>query len=261
MFVATMLFGLVLGQSQPVRDVGFPQWHTVQTQDATGKWSAINPRWMWGISQNNGMIRPVSTPPTVPPPATLPTPVENFANLGVDRSRLSKTGEKYRSSGPESSRFIEQVQGNNLVDDSRKFHMVVIGTPDEQASVRARLDSVLLKDLVRDFHVSYRSPDDWSVKGQGFDLTGHPSIMLELPEGQAVWQAKNYPGDEAMVRGISETKGKLRNPDPNFDPSKVSGPNGPAPSISSRQTEWGLAVVLAVAGFLLIRKGFDHASD
>lgn len=206
---------------------GFATWYWTQnTQD--GK-SAGQPFWRWGVLGTDGRVHEVF-PPTQAKPKGPPTAPELNYGLSLDKMNepAGKTG-RYYASGPTAQQFVDAAQNATFKDDSRKLHLSVIGTQEEQDAAKTTLASGPLNDLAKDFHVQYYTPDNWAVTGIGLPATGHPSIHIQLPGGDHVWAATSNPGEAGMVAGINYAKSKLRKPDPDYDPNKVPGPDKPPP--------------------------------
>lgn len=113
----------------------------------------------------------------------------------------------------------------DLTDDSCRFYLTVIGTPQETAQIKADLEAhpalTPFKERVR---VQIYDPSDpktertkWAI--QHHYAAGKPSIQLQDCDGVVKMRRESYPGPVAFAAALTNTIGK-REPDPRYDPKK-----------------------------------------
>lgn len=145
---------------------------------------------------------------------------------------------------------ITKDKAFELIDDSAKLSLTVIGTPEENE--RFRLDLERPENVALKSHVVFQAyqPDNWAVARYGFDCTGHPSVYLEDSVGNVKWHINHYSGPTDMF--------ELRQKDPLYKPANDPGmPNAPMPL----ESDWGPLPLLALMGgggtfFLSLLSGF-----
>jgi len=98
-------------------------------------------------------------------------------------------------------------------------------------------------------------PTHFHVAGLGFKLDGRPAIHILAPDGTVLDRLDDYAGGApALAASLSEAFGKIRKPDPNYDPTRPPRsplfPSGTGPSSPALIILGGLAT----AGILATRK-------
>jgi hypothetical protein len=165
---------------------------------------------------------PVSPPPDERPGQRQAEAVPAEQNFGVRRDQIP-AGETYAVNGhpvSPSAAHKAVTGGGSLSDDSDRWHLTLIGTPDEcrrvADDVKAHPALAAWKDrlLVQ----AYR-PDAWAVKGVNLPAGGRPTIVVQEapgPNGKArvLHRQDDYEGGAAALAGA------LRRADPNYDPRR-----------------------------------------
>lgn len=159
-------------------------------------------------------------------PANPPAKAET-ENFGVDWSKINgKDGPEYwltidgkrrRVSKWECEQILER---KNLVDDSGKLRLTIIGSDAQRKPVLDALAAIPAREqfLVQDY-----APDHWAVRSVGFDCDGAPSIYLQLPDGRVLHRQASFLGRDQLASAMDAAvhlAGQLRRPDPNYDPKK-----------------------------------------
>lgn len=149
-----------------------------------------------------------------------------FQNYGLDFEKIFPPGsppEKYHATTPEGRAFIELAKAgvDKLPDDSGKPFVTVIGQGSNTESAFTALASLRSETRLGKF-----AADAWQVKGIGLAAKGDPSIVVQDPSGRVIYREDGFDGDGKAL--LARVSGKLRRPNPDYDPAKDPGPNAMA---------------------------------
>jgi len=205
--------------------IHFPPAHVVQI----AKDCPCSPLCTCGCNQGMpcrcGNPSPVTRSPFQPtiPPAQPDEAVEAKGeplNFGVKDDMRGKEP-VYRINGRRVERreaFESLAKDGKLVDDSKKYRITLIGTPDDCKRVRDQMKGT---DLERDCLTQTYSPDHWAVKDAGFKLTGSPVVYMQAPDGKVLHRQDDAEGAiEALRKARPDYK-------PEADPNGKSNPIQP----------------------------------
>lgn len=166
-------------------------------------------------------------PPVAPP----------VANFGIRADMLGR-GDRISFSGAEvSAEQASALIGDPQLPDVNKLRVVAVGSDADTRAVGAALasapelapyrDSVIFQRyLPTHFHVAGADG-----KGLGYKLDGRPAVHVLAPDGTVFDRLDDFAGGApALAASLAASAGKLRRPDPNYDPSApVAGPSAAAP--------------------------------
>lgn len=245
-----------------------PTWKTwgAKAADPPG-WAPPLPQWARDFA---AAPKQVAAPD---PPAAQPEvkkdehqskpPEKNFGMFWKPAEGSPERYTLYRggSEVPTSKAGAFAAMAGDLVDDSGKCHLTVIGSKESCDRVKKDIDGDPHLSKVREkCQVQCYRPNDWAVQGFNLDklrVKADPMIYVSaagLTKAKVIYGQAGYRGAQDLVEG-------LRKIDPNFDPNPGPAPNpqpppgpGPAPFEPSQipLPVWllGGGVVL----FLLLRK-------
>jgi hypothetical protein len=128
-----------------------------------------------------------------------------------------------------------------LIDDSKRPHLTIIGTTDEQR----RLLSALTIDLPR-WRVQGYTPERWEL-GCGFAVLGTPTVYLQSSDGRVMLRRAGAVASAELVEA-------LRRADPSYAPAKDPGGKMPGVNLDA-VLEWAKKLptsMYAVGGALLV---------
>jgi hypothetical protein len=140
---------------------------------------------------------------------------EEIPNFGVDEPYINKDGLRYYYNGKEITRDEAKrlLEKSELIDDSQKMRMTVIGTESQTAKVKADMDSPAVAALRAWVLPMYYAPDHWAVSRSGFKCDGAPTIYLQSADGRVLHRQDDYQGPEELMAAV-------RKIDPLYDPRK-----------------------------------------
>lgn len=208
--------------------------------------------------------------PAAPPPEPLPDRLRAVAdakaaakaagpevvqNFGVDTAKLSGSTEpRYWVNGRRCNRrqAVEAITAGQLVDDSKKLRVTLIGPEADRRKAEAELAAGPERDK---YLLQSYPPDHWAVARVGFVTTGKPTVYLQKPDGKVLLRQDVWDGPDRLIAAI-------RKADPTYDPRK--DPDGkPAPAVPGVDglLDWArgnplllLAAVVAAVVFLFPRR-------
>lgn len=196
-----------------------------------------------------------------PPPDPKKVGDENY---GVDPSKIHK-GKRYSLNGDECTRddALRAVGGPGLSDDSGKWNLAVVGSPELHAKVKDALASA--GSVADKLSVQYYAPDSWAVAQFGLPA----GVTLREPDGPKVDRrgrtAGHLPPETVSAVTVGQLLDRLRpkpepapaprpapvpTPEPAPNPEPNPGP-APAPSVSPAVPLWvlvGLVSLILVLG-------------
>jgi hypothetical protein len=165
---------------------------------------------------------------------------DRVQDFGLMRDRIPELepGESYyrlngmRIMAADAFALLQGGGGGNLVDDSQKPRITVIGSPEECAPVLADLQNhPRLSAQAASYTIASYPPTHWAVTGVGFPTDGHPTIVVQGPpdatgRGRVVHDQRDYKD------GPDKLSEAIRKADPSYDPSK--DPDNRKPQSSPR---------------------------
>lgn len=174
---------------------------------------------------------------------------DGVQNFGIDRTQLQPARERLTVGGREITQAEAKklLETGGLTDDSGKLRLTIIGSETDRQRVVDDLKGPLA-DLAGRFLVQSYPPDHWAVARAGFYTAGRPTIYVQTPSGQVLHRQDDYADGAAGLRRALEA---IRQPHPNYDPSKDRDLRRPG-------ADWSLWIVLGLAGWLVmlaLRKG------
>lgn len=190
---------------------------------------------------------------------------DGVQNFGIDRAGLDGSAERITLDGQPISRAaaIELLQADNLVDDSHKLRLTIIGSDADRRRVlddlKGSLADIASQCLVQDY-----PPDHWAVAGAGFYTAGKPTIYVQAPDGTVLHRQDDY-ADGA--EGFRQAFERLRKPDPDYRPDKDRDLRRPTDGFLSRLIDvlarpfrvvlsWLLAAGVVFILVVLVMKGW-----
>jgi hypothetical protein len=154
-------------------------------------------------------------------------PAPRFMQLpptGVARERMTSDGtHKYtvngkREDGETFFNALLSATGDNLVDDSGKYLLCVMGDVASCNKIRA---DFIGSELVAKCNFKTYRPTHPVVSD--FKPAGSPTIVLQSPTGRVLWRQDNYEGGmNALAENASQIFAQ-------YDPAKDPGPGKPFP--------------------------------
>ncbi|OAI41018.1 hypothetical protein AYO40_00630 [Planctomycetaceae bacterium SCGC AG-212-D15] len=137
-------------------------------------------------------------------------------NYGVDLSRLNGQHEVVSLNGRKIPKELlpDILAGGQLVDDSGKPRLTVIGTDPERKRVLDDLNRPPLSEWKDQLLVQGYPPNHWTVTRSGFFSAGRPTIYLQTAGGKVLHRQDDYAdGADGLAQAI-------RRADPSYDPKK-----------------------------------------
>lgn len=151
---------------------------------------------------------------------------------GVDRAQIHDQ-ESYWLNGRRcaAGQAFEAMASDSLADDSRQFHLTVIGSTEQRNRVLGDLKrDTRLAAISSQMRVQAYGPEHWAVKNMGFATAGEPTIYVQNREGMVLHRQDDYSDGPVALADA------LRRADPAYDASKdpdlrkVKAPKEPAPA-------------------------------
>ncbi len=189
--------------------------------------------------------------------------------FGVDRSKFSPE-KKCTHKGKEISieDAIDIIQ-SKIPDDFKNFRFTVIGTKEEQNTVKA-LYSNLEPELRARINPWYVSPDNFALKDTVtnktiFKTDGHPTIYFQTSDGKVLHRQDNWKGTEDFVaiRKAVKTYDDSKDPDlrkpvppPIVPPVPVPQPN-PDPLAPLKNLPMPILALIGVGLAVILVKYFN----
>lgn len=180
---------------------------------------------------------------------------EPVINYGVDTNKLQAKYDdnRYHLNGREVARDdAYRAFGDQLVDDSQKYRLTVIGSEADRKRVMNDLAVAPLVSWRDKLSVQAYAPDHWAVAQAGFKTDGHPTIYLQRPDGAVLHRQDDYDGSIALATVL----GRKANGDydPKRDPDARKTPVLPNSLKDVPPVAWGGAGVVVL--LLLWRFGY-----
>lgn len=156
----------------------------------------------------------------IPPLGVL---TEDNPNKGLCDEWLKNRGPEAVYFGAQKVELNKSFQGfGALPDFASKARLVVVGSPEARARVRADIKANPISDAIL---VQYFAPDAWQVRGRdgepAFRTDADPTLTLVKPSGRVMHSQAGYNGPSDLQA--------LRKADPNYDPKKDPDLRGPGP--------------------------------
>lgn len=190
---------------------------------------------------------PVCDPPINPPVATVLTGV---VSAKIEPGQRTIDGEPVTK----QEEFAALVSPP-LPDDSGKLRLTVIGTPAECLPVLNDLsispELVALKDKVL---VQSYGPQEWPVTSAGLPTDGHPTILLQAPDGTVLAHERAYEGAQAL-RKIDPDYNPDLDPDPLHRPVPPPSPSPLTASGLPPVVWYGLGGAVVILVLINLKKG------
>lgn len=183
---------------------------------------------------------------------------ERVPNYGIDvnrlsnRERVSINGREVHKQSLLNSLIAEaNGQASAIPDDRSLLSLTIVGKPHDRQVALKGLNDPEFERFRTDVLVQEYEPDDVMVNAEnwGGPTNGKPSILLQRPNGQALYGSNDYRGKETWLA--------FAKADPNFKPEDVPGLGGsvgemPQPLIATVAVIGvGLGAILTIA---LLRK-------
>lgn len=152
-------------------------------------------------------------------------------NMGVDMSKIADYQATYSGRKISCERAVELI-GKEVPDDSKKFRLVVIGTPSEQKEALAQF-AMVEPDIKNRCNTWSVTSDHWSlqdgVTGQAvFKTEGSPVVYFQAPDGKVLHRQDDGKDIPQAIRKAVKAYDSNKDPDlRNPNPLAPTGPINP----------------------------------
>lgn len=174
-------------------------------------------------------------------------------NFGLAPGRISGTC-RYTINGRECSKEtqFEALTGGQLLDDSDRWHLTIVGSADERQRVLRDLDQApALSEFKGQLHVQAYGPDHWAVQQR---------LLLPLGDGVTLFVRDATGTELARLDGYSDAEGladrlrKLRAPAPVEPVKPFDGLRDLSALTNWLKRNWLVPLLLLAGGWFLLRR-------